>query len=57
MNFIKILLFTLLASILFFVYLEYEKTNNSVRASQAFMPNKSNDTQLRGIPSSGKNHQ
>ena len=57
MNFIKILLFSLLASILFFVYLEYEKTNNSVRASQAFMPNKSNDTQLRGIPSSGKNHQ
>ena len=43
MNFIKILLFALLASILFFVYLEYEKTNNSVMTSQSFMQHRPTD--------------
>lgn len=38
MNFIKILLFALGASILFFVYLEVEKTDNSVMATQGYKP-------------------
>lgn len=38
MNFIKVILLALLASILFFVYLEVEKTNTSVTMSQLGKP-------------------